>query len=80
MVAYLLDKKLSETGNHIGEVLRVLYQRFGTEATHINEMDGISDSEYGYITNDQILSAFNEVSGPRLWPTYCGSSCVAYYI
>jgi hypothetical protein len=50
LIAHLLDKKLEETGHHIGEVSRLLFQRYGFESM-------------GYPTNKDILSTFNEVSG-----------------
>jgi len=50
LVAYLLDKKLKETGHHLGEVARLIYQRYGIESV-------------GRPTNQEFLSAFNEVSG-----------------
>jgi Domain of unknown function (DUF4214) len=50
LITYLLDKELSLTGRHIGEVMRLIYQRYGAEYK-------------GSISNQQILSIFNEVSG-----------------
>ncbi len=50
VVAYLLDMELNKTGHHIGQVARLLYQRYG-----------VRDSRP--ISNEVILSAFNEVSG-----------------
>jgi hypothetical protein len=50
LVAYLLDLKLQETGHHLGEVARLIYQRYGIES-------------FGIMSNDEILAVFNEVSG-----------------
>ncbi len=50
LVAYMLDLELKATGNHIGEVARELYQRFGVYSQ-------------GYPTNDEILNIINEISG-----------------
>ena len=50
LIAFLLDKELEKTGHHIGEVARLLFQRYGLESM-------------GYPTNEEILSTFNEVSG-----------------
>jgi hypothetical protein len=50
LVAYLLDLELQKTGHHLGEVARLIYQRYGIESL-------------GIMTNDKILAVFNEVSG-----------------
>jgi hypothetical protein len=50
IIAFLLDKELEKSGHHIGEVSRLLFQRYGIESM-------------GYPTNDEILRTFNEVSG-----------------
>ena len=50
VVAYLLDRELAKTGHHIGEISRLLYQRFGI-------------GTQGRPTNEEILAIFNEVSG-----------------
>jgi hypothetical protein len=50
LVAYLFDQELSKYNHHLGEVARIIYQRYGVDSQ-------------GAITNDQFLSVFNEVSG-----------------
>jgi hypothetical protein len=50
IVAYLLDKELAKSGHHMGEVLRLIYLRYG--ATSLKS-----------ITNDRILAAINKISG-----------------
>lgn len=50
LVTYLLDLELQKTGHHLGEVARLIYQRYGIESL-------------GRPTNEEILSIFNEVSG-----------------
>ena len=50
LIAHLLDKELELTGHHIGEVAQLLFRKYGIESM-------------GFPTNENILSAFNEVSG-----------------
>ncbi|KMY65615.1 hypothetical protein AAU61_21380 [Desulfocarbo indianensis] len=51
LLCYMLDKKLNETGNNIGQVNRLIYQRFGLS------------QDSAYFSNDDILQALNDISG-----------------
>lgn len=57
LVAYLLDLELARTGHHIGEVSRLLYERYGMGTE-------------GKPTNEEILAVFNEVSGADFTPFF----------
>lgn len=50
LVAYLLDKELANHGHHLGEVARIIYQRYGVEYQ-------------GRPTDEEILAVISEVSG-----------------
>jgi hypothetical protein len=51
LVAYMLDMELSKTGNHLGQVAKLVYEKFGINSGKI----GVTTPEY--------LNAFNTVSG-----------------
>jgi hypothetical protein len=65
LVAYMMDRELAIDGNHVGEVARIVYQRYGVE-------------NQGAPTDSELLAILTEVSGKSFMNFYndyiCGTT------